>query len=85
METLKAADFIACEDTRETSKLLAHYGIEKPLLVYQEHSPAIRVHEILALLRQGKRVAVVTDGGMPSISDPGVHACARSDPREDRF
>ena len=72
VETLRAADFIACEDTRETIKLLTHYGIpEKHLLSYYEHSPEIRVHEILALVRQGKRVAVVTDGGMPSISDPG--------------
>lgn len=71
LEALKAADFIACEDTRETRKLLAHYSIEKPLLSYHDYSPAIRVHEILALIRQGKRVAVVTDGGMPSISDPG--------------
>lgn len=72
LEALKAADFIACEDTRETVKILVHYGIpEKQLLSYHEHSPTIRVHEILALVRQGKNVAVVTDGGMPSISDPG--------------
>ena len=70
VETLRAADFIACEDTRETIKLLTHYGIpEKHLLSYYEHSPEIRVHEILALVRQGKRVAVVTDGGMPSIRE----------------
>ncbi|HOE68231.1 MAG TPA: 16S rRNA (cytidine(1402)-2'-O)-methyltransferase [Candidatus Omnitrophota bacterium] len=72
LEALKAADYIACEDTRETVKLLAHYQVpEKRFLGYYEHSPEIRVHEILALVRQGKRVAVVTDGGMPSISDPG--------------
>lgn len=72
VETLKAADFIACEDTRETVKLLTHYAIgEKPMFSYHEHSPDIRVHEILAQVRQGKRVAVVTDGGMPSVSDPG--------------
>lgn len=71
LEALKAADFIACEDTRETGKILSHYGIEKPFLSYHEHSPEVRVHEIIALVREGKKVAVVTDGGMPSISDPG--------------
>ncbi|HOG23477.1 MAG TPA: 16S rRNA (cytidine(1402)-2'-O)-methyltransferase [Candidatus Omnitrophota bacterium] len=72
LEVLRAADFIACEDTRETVKILKHYEIpEKQFLSYHEHSPEIRVHEILAQVRQGKRVAVVTDGGMPSISDPG--------------
>jgi 16S rRNA (cytidine1402-2'-O)-methyltransferase len=72
LEVLKAADYVACEDTRETVKILTHYGIpEKQLLSYHEHSPEIRIHEILALVRQGKRVAVTTDGGMPSISDPG--------------
>ncbi|HUX79926.1 MAG TPA: 16S rRNA (cytidine(1402)-2'-O)-methyltransferase [Alphaproteobacteria bacterium] len=78
LETLKDADFIACEDKRVSSKLLNHYGISKPLLSYHDHNAEqVRPH-ILALLKDGKRVAYITDGGMPLISDPGfklVVAC----------
>lgn len=71
IETLKEADAIACEDTRVTSKLLARYGIEKPLLVYHARSGRIAAERILSLLGEGKRVALVTDAGTPGISDPG--------------
>lgn len=71
LEVLKQADLIVCEDTRQTQKLLQHYQISKPLLSYHEHSTAGRVDEITGLLRQGKQVALVSDGGMPVISDPG--------------
>lgn len=71
IETLKEADAIACEDTRVTSKLLARYGIEKPLLVYHARSGRIAADRILAQLGEGKRVALVTDAGTPGISDPG--------------
>ena len=71
LETLKAADAIACEDTRVTSKLLARYGIEKPLLIFHAQSGRSATHRILALLGEGKRVALVTDAGTPGISDPG--------------
>lgn len=71
LETLKRADVILCEDTRRTLTLLRHYEIGKPLLSYHEHSSEKRAEEVLELLKKGKRVALVSDGGMPLISDPG--------------
>jgi len=69
---LGEVEVIAAEDTRETRKLLAHYQIRTRLLSYHAHSRAQRREEILALLRAGKSVAVVSDAGMPGISDPGA-------------
>lgn len=77
LETLKQADLIACEDTRQTQKLLRHYEIAKPLLSYHEHSAFGKTEKILGLLKEGKHIALVSDGGMPLVSDPGfqiVHA-----------
>lgn len=71
LEALRQADAIACEDTRVTSKLLAKYDTEKPLLIYHARSGRIAADRILALLAEGKRVALVTDAGTPGISDPG--------------
>lgn len=71
LEALKQADAIACEDTRVTSKLLARYGIEKPLLVYHAQSGKLSATRILSQLSDGKRIALVTDAGTPGISDPG--------------
>ncbi|MDB5264448.1 MAG: hypothetical protein JWN64_19 [Parcubacteria group bacterium] len=71
LETLKQADAIACEDTRVTSKLLSRYDIQKPLLVYHAQSGKLSSNRILALLGEGKHVALVTDAGTPGISDPG--------------
>ena len=71
LEVLKQADVILCEDTRRTLTLLRHYEIGKPLLSYHEHSSARRAEEVLGLLKEGKHVALVSDGGMPLISDPG--------------
>ncbi|HMC32169.1 MAG TPA: 16S rRNA (cytidine(1402)-2'-O)-methyltransferase [Candidatus Angelobacter sp.] len=68
---LREADLIACEDTRHTAKLLAHYGIEKPTVSYHEHNEAARAEELLAKLEQGLNIAQVSDAGMPGISDPG--------------
>ncbi len=62
---------IACEDTRQTQKLLAHYEIRKPLLSYHEHNEASRTAELVAMLEEGKSVALVSDAGTPLISDPG--------------
>lgn len=62
---------IACEDTRQTQKLLEHYGIRKPLVSYHEHNEATRTPEILAVLERGESVALVSDAGTPLISDPG--------------
>ncbi len=78
LEILKSADVIAAEDTRHSSILLRHYEIHKPLLSYHEHNEAMRTAELLTRLRDGACVAVITDAGMPGISDPGrrlLQAC----------
>ncbi len=71
LETLKQCDVIACEDTRVTSKLLARYDISKPLLIFHSQSGKHATERVLALLGEGKHVALVTDAGTPGISDPG--------------
>src|SRR5437762_7187704 len=76
LRVLKEADLIACEDTRQTQKLLSHYGIEKPTVSYHEHNEAERAAELVARLEQGERIALVSDAGMPGISDPGYRVVA---------
>lgn len=71
VETLKSVDAILCEDTRVTSKLMAHLGIQKTLISYHHHSDAKKISEIKNLLKDGKNLALVTDAGTPGISDPG--------------
>lgn len=71
VRTLKEADLVACEDTRQTRKLLDHYGIEKPLVSYHEHNETQRAEELIAKLETGANIAQVSDAGMPAISDPG--------------
>jgi 16S rRNA (cytidine1402-2'-O)-methyltransferase len=70
--TLKQVDLIAAEDTRHTGKLLHHFGIETPQTSYHEHNAFKRVPELVEKLLQGMAIALVTDAGMPAISDPGV-------------
>lgn len=71
VETLKAADCIAAEDTRHSAILLRRYDIQKPLLSYHQHNEARRTAELLRDLEAGRHVALITDAGMPGISDPG--------------
>lgn len=71
LETLKSVDFILCEDTRVTQKLLDHYSIEKPLISYHQHSRMQKIEYVIDLLKQGKKLALVSDAGTPGISDPG--------------
>jgi len=71
LEALKQADIIVCEDTRQTQKLLHHYEISKPLLSYHDHSAPQKTAGLTALLKEGKRLALVSDGGTPLVSDPG--------------
>jgi 16S rRNA (cytidine1402-2'-O)-methyltransferase len=71
IRVLKQVDLIACEDTRQTQKLLNHYGIEKSTISYHEHNEASRAAELVEKLAQGALIAVVSDAGMPGISDPG--------------
>lgn len=72
LEVLQAADVIAAEDTRVTRKLLSHFDIHTPLVSYHEHSTQAVLDGLIARLTQGESVAVVTDAGMPCISDPGA-------------
>jgi len=71
LRVLKSADLIACEDTRQTQKLLNHYGIGTRTTSYHEHNEMTRAAELVVELEQGARIALVTDAGMPGISDPG--------------
>jgi len=71
LRVLKEADLIACEDTRQTQKLLNHYGISTRTISYHEHNEMTRAPELVLDLERGARVALVTDAGMPGISDPG--------------
>jgi 16S rRNA (cytidine1402-2'-O)-methyltransferase len=71
LRVLKEADVIACEDTRQTQKLLNHYGIATRTTSYHEHNEMTRAAELVLDLEQGARIALVTDAGMPGISDPG--------------
>src|SRR5207247_9102812 len=71
LRVLKEADLIACEDTRQTQKLLNHYGISTRTISYHEHNEMTRAPELVLDLERGGRVALVTDAGMPGISDPG--------------
>ena len=71
IRVLKQADVIACEDTRQTQKLLSHYGITTRTTSYHEHTELTRAPELVLELEQGARIALVTDAGMPGISDPG--------------
>jgi len=68
---LKEADLIACEDTRQTRKLLDHYEIAKPTISYYEHNEIERSLELIAKLQGGATIALVSDAGMPLVSDPG--------------
>lgn len=72
LETLKSADIVAAEDTRQTGKLLSHFEIKKPLISYFEHNKAQRGPVIIEKLKQGANVALVSDAGTPGISDPGA-------------
>lgn len=72
LETLKEVDIIACEDTRHTKVLLKHYDINKPLVSYYKHKEKQGAEEIINLLKDGNNVALVSDAGMPCISDPGA-------------
>jgi 16S rRNA (cytidine1402-2'-O)-methyltransferase len=76
IRVLRAADRIACEDTRQTQKLLNHFGITTPTISCHEHNEAERIPEFLAAMQKGARIAVVSDAGMPGISDPGMHLAA---------
>jgi 16S rRNA (cytidine1402-2'-O)-methyltransferase len=76
LRTLKEVDLIACEDTRHTMTLLNHYGIEKPTISYHEHNELTRAAELVVHLERGDNIAMVSDAGMPGVSDPGYRLVA---------
>ena len=71
LETLQAVDLVAAEDTRNTGLLLARYDIKVPLISYHQHNEKQRSQELIERMQQGAQIALVTDAGMPAISDPG--------------
>ncbi len=72
LRILKEVDLVLCEDTRMTKKLLSHYDIETPTLSYHARSGSAKIDKIIALLEEGKNLALVSDAGTPTISDPGA-------------
>jgi len=78
LRTLREVDLIAAEDTRRTSKLLAHYDVRKPLVSLHEHNENREADRLIAKLESGLNVALVSDAGTPTIADPGFHLVARA-------
>jgi 16S rRNA (cytidine1402-2'-O)-methyltransferase len=76
LRVLKEVDVIACEDTRQTQKLLTHYGIQTRTVSYHEHNEMTKAAELVVDLESGAKIALVTDAGMPGISDPGFRLIA---------
>jgi len=77
LDLLRSADLIACEDTRHSGRLLHHYQIDKPTLSLNEHNEARRIPELISRIEGGAVIALISDAGMPSVSDPGqrlIHA-----------
>src|SRR6476660_10094167 len=82
LEILKGVDLVAAEDTRHSGMLLKHYHIAKPLISYHEHNEAMRTAQLVERLAAGENIALVTDAGMPGLSDPGgrlIRECIRRD------
>src|SRR4029450_653849 len=72
LDVLKNVDLIAAEDTRHSGMLLKHFGIKKPLVSYHEHNEATRTAQLVERLSAGENIALITDAGMPGVSDPGA-------------
>jgi 16S rRNA (cytidine1402-2'-O)-methyltransferase len=77
LATLKIVDLIAAEDTRHSGNLLRHFEIRKPLVSYHEHNEAMRTAELVERLAVGESIALITDAGMPGLSDPGARLIGR--------
>lgn len=78
LRVLASVDRIACEDTRQTAKLLNHFGLSTPTVSYHQHNETGRAHQLLDDLRAGGRIAVVSDAGTPGIADPGAILAAEA-------
>ena len=72
LEILKDVDLVAAEDTRHSGILLKHYQIDKPLISYHEHNEAMRTAQLVERLATGQKIALITDAGIPGVSDPGA-------------
>jgi 16S rRNA (cytidine1402-2'-O)-methyltransferase len=72
LEVLKSVDVIAAEDTRHSGMLLKHFEIKKPFLSYHEHNEAMRAAQLIERIAMGEKIALITDAGMPGLSDPGA-------------
>lgn len=70
LRTLKEVDIVLAEDTRQSLKLLTHFDIKKPLISYHRHNEIDKINQVIDLLDDGKNIALVSDAGMPIISDP---------------
>src|SRR3979490_547027 len=82
LEVLKSVDLVAAEDTRHSGLLMKHFGIKKPFISYHEHNEAKRTAEFVERLAGGENIALITDAGMPGLSDPGlrlVRECIKRD------
>ncbi|MCX7724893.1 MAG: 16S rRNA (cytidine(1402)-2'-O)-methyltransferase [Thermodesulfovibrio sp.] len=78
LDTLKRVDYIACEDTEHSIKLLNYYGIKKPLISYWSEKEKVKAEEIIQKIKAGNSVALITDAGTPGISDPGAVVISRA-------
>jgi 16S rRNA (cytidine1402-2'-O)-methyltransferase len=85
LEVLRSADLVAAEDTRHSGMLMKHFGIKKPFISYHEHNEAKRTTELVELLAAGQEVALITDAGMPGLSDPGLRLVRECIQRELSF
>jgi 16S rRNA (cytidine1402-2'-O)-methyltransferase len=85
LEVLKSVDLVAAEDTRHSGMLLKHFGIKKPLISYYEHNEAMRTAELVERLEAGENIALITDAGMPGLSDPGARLVRECIKRELSF
>ena len=85
LEILKDVDLVAAEDTRHSGILLKHYKIDKPLISYHEHNEAMRTAQLVELLVGGEKIALITDAGMPGLSDPGARLIRECIKRELAF
>lgn len=82
LEVLRSVDLVAAEDTRHSGMLLKHFGIKKPFISYHEHNEAMRTAQLIERLVQGESIALITDAGMPGLSDPGrrlVRECIKQE------
>jgi 16S rRNA (cytidine1402-2'-O)-methyltransferase len=85
LRVLGEVDLIACEDTRHSLKLLNHYGLKASLIPFHSHNMKKAAPRLLELMRQGKRIALITDGGTPGVSDPGSYLVALARQQELRI